>query len=118
MSNRVKALLLGVCVLLNFSLNARSQSQKSDCSSCSVVERALRDLQGIKAGMSRRDIERFFVVASGMTFRDHTSYIYRDCEYLKVDVDFKLDTETENAFSPKDKITATSQITVAYPAKD
>jgi hypothetical protein len=120
MSSGVKSLLLlAVCFLLNFpSSNAQSQPQGTDCRSCTVVERALRDFQGIKVGMSRRDIERFFVVAGGMTFRNHTSYVYRDCEYLRVDVDFKPDTETENTFSPDDKITATSQITVSYPAKD
>jgi len=119
MSSRVKSLLLlAVCVLLNFPLNAHPQAQGSDCRSCSVVERALRDFQGIKVGMARREVERFFVVAGGMTFRNHTSYVYRDCEFLRVDVDFKADPETESALSPDDKITGTSQIVVAYPAKD
>jgi hypothetical protein len=118
MSSRVKSLLLAVCVVFNFPSKAQPQPQGSDCRSCSVVERALGDLQGVKIGMARRDMERFFVVAGGMTFRNHTSYVYRDCEYLKVDVDFKADPEAENAFSPDDKIIGISQIVIAYPAKD
>ena len=118
MSSRVKSLFLAVCFLLNFQSNVKSQAQGGDCHSCSVVERALNDFQGIKVGMARRDVEKFFVVAGGMTFRNHTSYVYRDCEYLRVDVDFEANRETENAFSPDDKITGTSQIVVAYPAKD
>ena len=117
MSNRVKS-LLALFVLLNFPSTAQLQPQASDCRSCSVVERALRDFQGVKVGMARRDIERFFAVAGGMTFRTHTRYVYRDCEYLKIEVDFKTDPKTENAFSPDDKIIGISEIVVAYPVMD
>jgi hypothetical protein len=118
MLNRARSLLLLCCVLVNWPSLVQPQSQGGDCRSCSVVERALRDLQSVKIGMNRRELEKYFVVAGGMTFRDHTSYVYRDCEYLKVDVDFELDAQSGNRFSPEDKISAMSQIVAVYPAKD
>jgi hypothetical protein len=112
MLSQVRSPFLVICVLLNGLLCAKPQAQGGDCRG------ALHDLQGLKVGMARRDLERFFVVAGGMTFRNHTSYVYRDCEYLRVDVDFKIDDQAVSAFSTEDKITGMSQIMVAYPTKD
>src|ERR1700758_5355430 len=98
----VRSLLLVICVLLNGPSYARSQPQGVDCRTCTVVERALHDLQGVKVGMARRDLERYFVVAGGMTFRNHTSYVYRDCEYLRIDVDFKVEDQGASGPSPED----------------
>ena len=90
-----------------------------DCSSCSLVERALKNLQSLKIGMTRKDIESHnFVEAGGMVFRDHTRYDYKSCEYIHLEVDFSLDPSVDKDMSPKDVITGFSKLTLDYPAKD
>lgn len=101
-----------------FQPAALSQAGK-ECSSCSSVERALKDIQNLKIGMTRKDIESHnFVVAGGLTFRDHTAYVYRGCEYIHLEVDFSLDPAISQDMSPKDIIVGFSKLTLDYPAKD
>jgi len=89
------------------------------CSSCSAVESALKDAQNLKVGMTRKDIESHnFVIAGGATFRDHTAYVYKGCEYIRLEVDFKPDPTIERDVSRKDVITGLSKLTLDYPAKD
>lgn len=89
------------------------------CSSCSSIESALKDAQNLKVGMTRKDIESHnFVIAGGATFRDHAAYVYKGCEYIKLEVDFKPDPTIERDVSPRDIIAGLSKLTLDYPAKD
>jgi hypothetical protein len=89
-----------------------------DCSSCAVAEQALHDLESLKVGMRRADVERFFIRAGGMTFRDRTDYVYRKCEYLKIQVAFSADPGVQRGLSSADTITDVSRLSVAYPSRD
>ena len=110
--------LVLTCALAACLEAAGSQDTGAECSSCVVVEQALHDLQSVKVGMRRAAIEKYFVRAGGMTFRSRTDYVYRKCEYLKIQVDFHPDLAVERDFSPADTIVSISQITVAYQSRD
>jgi len=91
----------------------------NDCVGCSVIEQALHDLQGIKVGMTRQNVEQHnFIMAGGMTVRDQTDYVYKQCEYIKLEVDFSFDPKVQRDFSPKDVITKVSKLSIDYPVKD
>jgi hypothetical protein len=110
--------LVLTCVLAAWLGAAGSQDTSAECSSCVVAEQALHDLQSVKAGMRRAAVEKYFVRAGGMTFRSRTDYVYRKCEYLKIQFDFRPDPAVERDFSPADTIVSISQITVAYQSRD
>lgn len=89
------------------------------CSACSLVQRALSDAQELKSGMARKDIDAHnFIEADGMLFRDRTRYVYKDCDYIKVEIEFDIDPTIEQKFSPKDTIKGISKLTIDYPIKD
>lgn len=117
----IKRILLLSYVITIFALPKpwASAQARQECSSCSVVERALKDLQSLKVGMARKDIAAHnFVMSGGMLFRDRTAYIYQDCEYIKLEIEFTLDPAVDQAFSDKDTIKGVSKLALDYPVKD
>jgi len=107
------------CILIGLAGSLNSQNRASTCSSCDVAQQALDELQHVKVGMTRKQLEQTnFILAGGMLFRGHTNYMYRNCQYLNVDVDFSLDPAVEREFSPNDTITKISRLYVIYPPRD
>lgn len=88
------------------------------CSPCGQVEQALEDSTRLKAGMTRRDAERYFALDGGMNFRGQTRYVYKKCDFVKVEITFEEDPSVQNDFSQKDKITNLSKLFLEFPSKD
>ena len=70
------------------------------------IAQSLKEIEGIKVGMTRFDLLRVFKEEGGISTRTLRRYRYRDCPYIKVDVEFEPVGEPENKLSesPKDKI--------------
>jgi hypothetical protein len=117
MSNRLAIPVLA-CAVVGVFVMAAPQPVSKGCSACSVAQQALDDLQHVKVGMPRSELEKYFVVAGGMTLRSTTRYEYRRCDYLEIEVDFSLDPAIGSNYSPNDTITSISRLFVTYPAKD
>ena len=95
------------------------QQATGDCSSCEIVQRALKDAESLKVGTTRQDIAKSgFVLAGGWNVRDPTVYVYSRCDYIKLEVNFTLDPKVEREFSPKDTISKISGLEIVYPARD
>jgi hypothetical protein len=117
----MKRLLLLVCLIATCSapLPATDAQVGQGCSACSLVQRALKDAQGLKPGMARKDIQSHnFIDAGGMIFRDRTTYVYKDCDYISLEIEFEFDPKVGQEFSPKDTIKGISKLIIDYPAKD
>jgi hypothetical protein len=117
MNNRFATLML-VCAVVVICNTAFQRPVQKGSDPCSVAEQALEDLQHVKVGMPRSELEKYFVVAGGMTFRDRTKYESRRCDYLEIEVDFKLDPAVDRSNSPNDAIANISKLFVAYPSTD
>jgi hypothetical protein len=118
MKPSLKTFARAAIILSLLSSTQQVLAHPRDCSSCSVVDQALGDLEQVKAGMTRAELEKSFVMDGGASFRLRTVYVSRRCSYLKVDVDFDPDPGVDRDFSPKDTITKISQLYAAYPSKD
>lgn len=70
------------------------------------IARSLREIETIKVGMTRLDLLKVFKEEGGISTRTWRRYVYRDCPYIKVDVEFEPVGEPENKVSqsPRDKI--------------
>jgi hypothetical protein len=88
------------------------------CSACGEIAQALEDSLHLKAGMTRRDAERYFALDGGMNWRGQTRYVYKKCDFVKVEISFEEDASVQNEFSQKDKITNLSKLFLAFPSKD
>jgi hypothetical protein len=42
----------------------------------------------IKPGMTRAELLKVFTTEAGLSTRTHRTYVYRECPYIKVDVEF------------------------------
>ena len=74
------------------------------------VASALKEMQSIKVGMTRRALLRIFTTESGISTPLSRQYVYRACPYFKVRVEFQTakggnDSPKE---SPEDRITKIS----------
>src|SRR5438128_1538390 len=110
------ALILFALMLLPSSTEFPAKSQDSD--HAQWVSKSLKAIQEIKIGMTRADVERLFAREGGISTRTQRTYVYRECPYIKVDVEFEPDSSVSGSASPKDKITAISKPYLGWPVGD
>lgn len=90
-----------------------------DQKGCGVVVRAIEAARTLKSGMSRSDVEKGFLRDGGVQFREKTTYVYRDCDYIKIDVEFATQSDTpKGQLHPNDRIVSVSRPYLAYPTMD
>jgi hypothetical protein len=53
------------------------------------VAESLKEMQRIKAGMTRADLLKVFTTEGGLSTGLNRTYVYRGCPYMKVDVEFE-----------------------------
>ncbi len=86
--------------------------------SCSAgAEKALRNREKLKPGMTRHDVEQMFTEDGGMQFPRSTIYVLPDCGYIKVRIDFEPVAKGK-LFAPEDVVTNVSPLFIAYPSMD
>jgi hypothetical protein len=52
------------------------------------LKNVLEKCQTIKPGMTRAELSKVFTTEGGLSTPKHRTYVYHDCPYVKVDVDF------------------------------
>jgi hypothetical protein len=107
-------------ILLLVAIGVTFLQAKSDrgCSTRDQIEQALIDFGHLKSGMTRQDVERYFVLDGGMNFRGQSYYVHQNCNLIRVEVTFDLDPKLQNGFSPRDTITKLSKLYLSFPSKD
>ena len=70
------------------------------------IAKCLKEIESVKVGMTRGELLRVFKEEGGISTRKWRRYAYRDCPYIKVDVEFEPvgDPENKVSQSPKDTI--------------
>jgi len=70
------------------------------------IAKSLQEIESIKVGMTRAQLLKVFKEEGGISTRKWRRYAYRDCPYIKVDVEFEVVGEPGAGLSesPKDKI--------------
>lgn len=118
MKTTITALAL-LCGLLAFTWAKSQEGVPGEPSACGMVQRALADSQRIKVGMTRTQLEKYFVADGGVQFPNNWRYVYPKCEYLKLEVEFTAGpTRGQALSSPDDTVTRVSKLFVDYPVKD
>jgi hypothetical protein len=75
-------------LLLTISILPAQSSQKSQ-SQREWIASSLKEMQKIKVGMKRADLLKVFTTEGGLATGLNRTYVYRDCSYIKVDVEFE-----------------------------
>ena len=113
---KVKAtLLVGLLGLLSLATHpARAREHKDEC--CGLVQTALTAYRNIKPGMTRRQVEAQFYLDGGAMTPAESRYIYRGCEFIRVNVSFKV--KDESRLSDDDIVTRASKPYLDLPTVD
>ena len=53
------------------------------------IANSLKEIQTIKVGMTRADLLKVFTTEGGISTGLHRRFVYRECPYIKVDVEFE-----------------------------
>ncbi len=75
-------LLLGVSTL-------PAQSSQRPQEKTEWIADTLKEIQKIKIGMTRADLLKMFTTEGGLSTPFDRTYVYRDCTYIKVDIEFE-----------------------------
>jgi hypothetical protein len=66
-----------------------ARSKALDSQHTQWIAQSLREMQTIKVGMTRAQLTKVFTTEGGLSTRTWRRYAYRECPYIKVDVDFR-----------------------------
>jgi hypothetical protein len=119
-----KIILIVSTIVFMIVVSSAPGGQKTKGTSMNHTEwvgNALKEIQTIKVGMTRKDLLRLFVAEGGLggSGRSRT-YLYRDCIYIKVDVEFQPTQQSGGKLreSPDDKIVEISRPYLGNPTID
>ena len=116
LSRRVGAYFV-TCVVLFSTLGAFG-GQTSPDDNCAAIRDALKEIGELKPGDSRAQLERSFELDGGLNSRTNTRYVFKKCQYIKVEVEFPTTGNGTAAFSPTDKIVKVSRLYLENPVYD
>ena len=100
---------IAICLLIfGVSVGYAQQRSAIDKEHTKWIDDVMREIQTIKPGMTRDDLQKLFVEEGGRSTRMHRKYVYKSCPYIKVDIDFVPSDEDKWAEKPEDKIAGIS----------
>jgi|HubBroStandDraft_5_1064220.scaffolds.fasta_scaffold245101_2 hypothetical protein len=82
------------------------------------VESSLREMNAIKVGMTRGDVEKVFVAEAGISTASQKTYTFRSCPYFHIDVEFAFEPANAADSGPNDKVVKMSRPYLAWPTGD
>jgi hypothetical protein len=110
-------LLVGLLHDVGYAWQRANTNQEA--SACAVVDDALTSYYKLKVGMTRKELEQTFTHDGGLSTRWSSTYVYRKCHNIKVNVDFVLDPNVKNGSeSASDQIKTLSRLFLDYESKD
>jgi hypothetical protein len=87
--------------------------------SCNEATGVLNTIRDIQAGDTRSKVELNFEEDGGMQFPPQTRYVWKDCKYVKIEVEFSPSGPSESrSFLPTDKVIKVSKPYLELPDMD
>jgi len=68
-----------------------------------------KECESIRPGMTRAELSKVFSTEGGISTVTHRTYVYRDCPYIKVDVDFAPSAPKQDVEKPTEIVTKISK---------
>jgi hypothetical protein len=83
------------------------------------IEKAIRQIEEIRPGMTRADVVRVMTTEGGLSSREQRTYVYQGCPYIKVDIRFKAIGPTDEfQESAKDEVVSVSGPYLGFSVMD
>ena len=114
---------VGAIFSLNLAETSGGESQRlqpTAAADCKCMSDALSDIEKIKVGMKRKDLDTMFSLDGGISAINPGRFVYGKCRFIKVDVKFEF--ADKGGKSPKgnpaDEIVAISKPYLERPFYD
>ena len=119
MKTLTSILAIGLVTIVSAAANLPCGSNGPD-EHTEWIAKSLKEIETVKIGMTRDDLLKVFKEEGGISTRTWRRYVYRDCKYIKVDVEFEPVGESENKTiqSPRDKIIKISRPFLEWTISD
>lgn len=82
------AALMALCLIINTTSVAEELSSVTREHTEWVAE-SLREMKTVRVGMTRAELLRVFATEGGLSTGLSRTYVYSECPYIKVDVEFE-----------------------------
>ena len=117
---KISLTILAISLVVGLTVFAGSGAQAQDAKAHSEwIAESLREMETIKVGMTRADLLRVFREEGGLSTRTQRQYVYRECPYIKVAVEFEpVETTAVLPENGKDKIVKISQPFIEWSVID
>ena len=117
---KISLILLAISIVAGLTVFARSGAQSQDAKTHSEwIAQSLREMETIKVGMTRADLLRVFREEGGLSTRTQRQYVYRECLYIKVAVEFEpVETTEVLRENGRDKIVKISRPFIEWSVLD
>ena len=89
MSKIASMIMASFFVLLLSVSTLPAQSSQRPQEKTEWIADTLKEIQKIKIGMTREDLLKVFSTEGGLSTPFNRTYVYRECPYIKVDVEFE-----------------------------
>jgi hypothetical protein len=100
---KISLTFLTISIVAGFTAFAHSAAQSQGGQTHSEwIAQSLKEIETIKPGMTRADLLKVFGEEGGVSTRTHRQYVYRECPYIKVSVEFEPVEKIEPAKFPED----------------
>jgi hypothetical protein len=115
MGSIVLLLLAASMVLGQESIRPAQRGSEIDWEHTKWIDSVMRSILTIKPGAARKDLLRIFAEEGGLSTRNHRTYAYKQCPYIKVDVEFaSVGSNDKYTDMPEDKIVTISRPYLEY----
>src|SRR6185369_14209709 len=103
----IAVVLISLSGFISLPSSASSQMETHE----EWIAKSLREIEAVKVGMTRADLAKVFSTEGGLSTRTQQRFVYRECPYIKVDVEFEAVGQPGNRTirNPDDKITKISK---------
>jgi hypothetical protein len=120
---RIRLIISTLAILIAFSvsINSTAETEAKRQTHSQWIAKSLEEMETIKVGMTRADLRKVFGGEGGLSSRTWRQYAYRECGYIKVEIEFEPVGETEPpefTEGAKDKITKISRPFLERPLFD
>ena len=118
---KVALMLLASIAVLALSMSCLSGTESQNAQEHTQwIANSLKEMETIKVGMTRADLLRVFTEEGGLSTRTWQRYVFRECPYIKVDVEFEPMGNIEDKLtkSQKDEIIKISKPFLEWSVSD
>ena len=88
MTRATSMITASLVLVLTVSILVAQSPQKSQGQTEWIAD-SLKEMQKIKVGMTRADLLKVFTTEGGLSSGLRRTFVYRECPYIKVDVEFE-----------------------------